>query len=144
MQHRRAFLRSAVAGGLVLVAGCAGSGGDEPAAESAAVEETTSVSMTSSQFEPRNVHVESGATLTWQNDASTDHTVTSASENWAHDAAVPAGETTAYSFEEAGVYEAYCSYHGSADLSGMSMKIAVGDVTIDEPLTESNEDAGVY
>ncbi|MFB6086330.1 MAG: hypothetical protein ABEJ84_05940 [Halodesulfurarchaeum sp.] len=50
-----------------------------------------------------------------------------------------------HTFEESGVYEAYCSYHGSASLSGMSMKIAVGDATIEDPLGESSDgDGGIY
>ena len=141
MVQRRSFLRSAVAGGLVLVAGCAGSDGTDP--EPATTDSgTTTVSMTQSQFDPRNIHVDAGATVTWTNDASVDHTVSSASANWEFDAVLESGEATTYTFEESGVYEAYCSYHGSADLSGMSMKVAVGEATIEEPLGESSDDGG--
>ncbi len=146
MKQRREFLRTAIAGSVVLIAGCAGTNEDEPESGSGGslAEETTTVSMTSSQFEPRNIHVETGATVTWQNGASADHTVTSASANWEQDAVVSSGEETTYTFEESGVYEVYCSYHGSADLTGMSMKVGVGDATIEDPLTESSDDAGVY
>lgn len=141
MQHRREFIRTAVAGGLVLVAGC--TGGDGNGSGNGTTETpATSVSMTQSQFDPRNTHVDVGATVTWTNESGVDHTVTSASANWEKDTVVAGDEETTHTFEESGVYEVYCSYHGSVDLSGMSMKIAVGDATIEEPLGESDDDGG--
>lgn len=144
MAHRREFLKTAVTGSVVVLAGCAGSGPEDTDDSSSLVTETTSVSMAGSQFEPRNIHVEPGSTVTWANESSADHTVTSASANWDHDAVVASGEETTYTFEEGGVYDVYCSYHGSADLSGMSMKVGVGDATIEEPLTESSDDGAAY
>lgn len=142
MTNRRAFLRGLTAGGLTLLAGCTGG---NSAGSGAQVVETSSISMSNSQFDPRNVHTDAGATVTWTNDDATEHTVTSASNNWNKDAAVPAGETTTYTFEESDVYDVYCSYHGGADLSGMSMKIAVGDASINEPLGGGSEgDSGGY
>lgn len=131
MLKRRAVLNGLATGAVVLLAGC--SGGSQPGG-SASVEETSSVSMTGSQFAPRNVHVATGTEVTWTNDDSTEHTVTSASDNWSKDAVVPAGQQTTHTFRESGVYEVYCRYHGSADLSGMSMKVGVGDASIDDPL----------
>lgn len=101
---------------------------------SGAVVETTSVTMVDTQFDPRNVHVDPGATVTWTNEDSASHTVTSASDNWSKDSEVGGGEKTSHTFEESDVYDVYCVFHGSADLSGMSMKVAVGDATIDDPL----------
>lgn len=139
MPHRRAFLGAVATGGLALIAGCAGSDdGAEPTTDS----ETATVSMTASQFDPRSVEVATGGTVTWSNDSDVDHTVTSASDNWEFDEELPAGEETSHSFAESGIYDVYCSFHGSADLSGMSMKVAVGDATIEEPLTDSGDDDG--
>jgi plastocyanin len=142
MPHRRAFLGAVATGGLALIAGCAGSGdeGAEPTTET----DAATVSMTATQFDPRSVSVAVGATVTWANDADVEHTVTSASENWEFDETVPSGEETSHTFEEGGVYDVYCTIHGSVDLSGMSMKVAVGDATIEEPLTESggSDDGG--
>ncbi|MDZ7849836.1 MAG: plastocyanin/azurin family copper-binding protein [Halodesulfurarchaeum sp.] len=140
MTHRREFLRTAVAGGLVLVAGCAGGGSDTGNGTTETGPAT--VSMTDSQFDPRNIEVDAGTTVTWTNDSGMDHTVTSASTNWEKDTVVASGEETTHTFEESGVYEVYCAYHGSADLSGMSMKVGVGDATIEEPLGESSDDDG--
>lgn len=143
MAHRREFLRTAATGGLVLVAGCSGGGTDSGSGTTNTGKPT--VTMTQSQFDPRNLSVETGATVTWTNDSGVDHTVTSASANWKKDVVVSSGEETTHTFQESGVYEAYCSYHGSASLSGMSMKIAVGDATIEDPLGESSDgDGGIY
>lgn len=125
---RRRVLQLAGSTATVALAGCTGGTGG------AQVVETSSVSMTNSQFDPRNIHVDTGTTVTWTNDDMTEHTVTSASNNWNMDVIVAAGEKTTHTFEKSGVYDVYCSYHGGPDLSGMSMKIGVGDASIDEPL----------
>ena len=81
--ERRAYLAAAAGLAGTLTAGCVGGGGgggDDRVAE------TTEVAMTASQFEPRNIHAPSGATVSWTNDDSTAHTVTSASDNWSFDA----------------------------------------------------------
>ena len=138
MIRRRAFLGAAATSGLALVAGC--TGGSNPGGSGgngngeASVEETSSVSMTGSQFDPRNIHVDTGTTVTWTNDDNFEHTVTSASDNWDKDSSVAGGEETTFTFEESGVYDVYCSNHGGSDLSGMSMKVGVGDATIESPL----------
>lgn len=90
--------------------------------------------MVGSQFKPRNIQIATGATVTWMNEDSTAHTVTNASDNWSKDANVLGGEQATHTFDESGVYDVYCTYHGSADLSGMSMKIGVGDASIQNPL----------
>jgi plastocyanin len=124
---RRHVLAATAAGSLPL-AGCTGDGGG------ATVAETTDVTMVDSQFDPRNVAVDAGATVTWTNEDTTAHTVTSASDNWSMDTEVDGGGQTTHKFDESGVYDVYCTFHGSADLSGMSMKVGVGDATIEDPL----------
>lgn len=96
----------------------------------------------SSQFDPRNIQVDVGATVTWTNEDSFEHTVTSASDNWSKDTRVPGGEQTTHTFEESGVYDVYCTIHGSANLTGMSMKVGVGGATIESPLGGSEQDGG--
>lgn len=150
MIRRRAVLGAAATGGLALVAGCTGgnnpggSSGNGNGDEEASVEETSSVSMTGQQFDPRNIHVDTGATVTWTNDDSFEHTVTSASDNWNMDSSVAGGKETTFTFEENGVYDVYCTIHGGSDLSGMSMKVGVGDATIESPLGggSSGDDTG--
>lgn len=137
---RRGFLRaSGVVAAATAVAGCSGGsgggGGDTTdGGGSDAVKETTEVAMTGSQFQPRNIHVDAGATVTWTNEDGYAHTVTAASDNWSFDEEVSGGGSVSHTFENSGVYDVYCKFHGSADLTGMSMKIAVGDATIEDPL----------
>lgn len=140
MTQRRTILRAIGAGLVASVAGCAGgSGGGSGGAD---IVETTDVSMSGSQFDPRNIHVDAGAEVTWTNEDSTEHTVTAASDNWNMDVTVQAGESASHTFEASGVYDVYCSFHGSADLSGMSMKVGVGDASIEEPLGGGGDDEG--
>ena len=138
MTHRRRFLTVFAATTVTAVPGCTGSTGRG----SASVEETSEVTMTESQFQPRNVHVDAGTTVMWTNEDSGEHTVTSTSDNWRVDERVPGGETVEHTFEESGVYDVYCTIHGSADLSGMSMKVGVGDAAIESPLGGSGDDNG--
>jgi len=136
--RRRQYL--AAAAGLVSasIAGCSGGGNGNGSPDV----ETNEVSMTGSQFDPRNIQVAAGATVTWSNEDSTAHTVTAASDNWTFDTEVSGGGTAEFTFEDAGVYDVYCRFHGAADLSGMSMKIAVGDATIAAPLGSDEEEPG--
>ena len=129
---RRTVLEAAGAASTLMVAGC--TGGSNPT-----VEDTTDVRMADDQFDPRDIGVETGATVTWTNDDDSGHTVTSASDNWNKDTEVAAGDETTHTFEEDGVYDVYCRFHGDADLSGMSMKVGVGDAAIETPLGGSGD-----
>ncbi|MFB6359697.1 MAG: plastocyanin/azurin family copper-binding protein [Halobacteriales archaeon] len=137
--RRRQYL--AAAAGLVSasIAGCSGGGNGDGGPD---VVKTSEVSMTGSQFDPRNIQVTTGATVTWTNEDNTAHTVTAASENWSFDTEVSGGGSAEFTFEDSGVYDVYCRFHGSADLTGMSMKIAVGDATIEAPLGGDEQDPG--
>jgi plastocyanin len=147
MNSRRTLIRTIATGSLAVVAGCTGGGGGGGSGEDGgdggdSVVETSSVSMFNSQFDPRNIHVETGAEVTWTNDDQIGHTVTNAADNWSLDVEVAGGESTSHAFESSGVYNVYCRFHGSEDLSGMSMKIAVGDATIEEPLGGGSNGGG--
>lgn len=126
MLSRRSFTRKAFVVGFAGFAGCLG--GDS------GVRETSSVTMVNTQFKPRNIHVDVGTEVTWTNEDSGAHTVSAASNNWSKDTEVAGGGSTTHTFSESGVYDVYCRFHGSQDLSGMSMKIAVGDAEIQNPL----------
>lgn len=130
---RRTVLRMTSAGFVGLLSGC--SGGSN-------VKQTTDVTMVDTQFDPRNIHVDPGATVTWENEDSEAHTVSSASDNWSKDTEVGGGEQTTHSFEQDDVYHVFCRFHGTSDLSGMSMKIGVGDAVIEAPLG-GTDDGGV-
>ena len=142
--RRRAFLASGSVAGLAFLAGCLdglGGGEDDSAEEGGLgrggaqvpeIVETTEIRLVGSGFEPRNVSVELGVAVTWENEASYAHTVTAVDGEL--DAELEAGESVQHSFDESRVYGIYCRHHGEPGLSGMAMKIAVGNAEIDEPL----------
>ena len=119
----------------MFVTGCAGGSGS-------AIEATTDVTMVDEQFDPRTIHADADATVTWTNEDETRQTVTAASDNWEKDSEVAGGAETTHTFEESGVYDVYCSVHGDADLSGMSMKVSIGDATIETPLGDGDDSDG--
>lgn len=134
---RRQFIAACSAAATAALAGCSAGGGAD-------VVETTDVTMADDQFDPRNIAVDAGATVTWTNEDDDGHTVTSASDNWELDETVSAGGETTHTFEEDGVYDVYCRFHGTEELSGMSMKVAVGDAEIDSPLASGDDGGGAY
>jgi len=103
----------------------------------AKVVETTEVAIANPQFQPRNIRISPGDTVTWENteqgQTEIAHRIRNASDNWSFDEPVEAGDVVTYTFEEEGVYEAYCPIHGDEDMSGESMKIGVG-TNIENPL----------
>lgn len=65
---------------------------------------------------PLNLEVGAGTTVTWVNDDSVPHTIQSQDENGAiiglfNSAPLMTGEKFEYKFDEAGVYNYYCSLH---------------------------------
>lgn len=93
------------------------------------VKETSDVQLKTGQFRPRNIRVPTGTEVEWSNVDQFAHTVTADSPNWEFDETVEADREVSYTFEESGVYKAICKIHDND-----SMKIAVGDATIEEPL----------
>lgn len=135
---RREILNAAAVTGLSIapfgvLAGCL-SGSSTDASTGGEIVETNDVTMRNNQFVPRNISITAGTTVTWTNEDGGDHTISAASENWTKDEEVASNQQATHTFDSAGVYEGYCRFHGSADLSGMSMKIGVGGVTIEDPL----------
>lgn len=136
--YRRKFLVTTATVSIGIFTGCLGGDGEQnnnrDQDSQTSIQKTSNVSMVNSQFSPRNIQIDVGDTVTWTNNDSTAHTVTSGSDNWEKDTEVSGGESTTHTFEEPGIYYVYCRFHGSRDLSGMSMKIAVGNTTIQDPL----------
>lgn len=151
--RRRAFLGSGGVAGGALLTGCldglAGSDDDpdgnpddegglgREGAHVPEIVETTEVRLVDSAFEPRNVAVELGVPVTWENEDAYVHTVTAVGGSL--DAEVEAGESVQHAFVESRVYGIYCRHHGDRSLAGMAMKIAVGNAEIEEPLGTGRE-----
>ncbi|MFB6111660.1 MAG: plastocyanin/azurin family copper-binding protein [Halobacteriaceae archaeon] len=112
----------------------------------AGADETT-VSMANSAFDPVRTEVPEGTTVIWTNDDSYGHTVVSAqfhdvAEAWEYDSGtIDGGETAQYTFEEAGVYEYYCSIHGRSTMCGA---VLVGGATLDAQLPCEDSGGGIY
>jgi plastocyanin len=61
-------------------------------------------------FNPAEINVPVGSTVTWSNEDSVTHTVT-ARDNTFDSGNLPAGGTFNYTFEEKGTFEYYCTLH---------------------------------
>lgn len=104
------------------------------------VEETNHVAMKDGRFDPKNVEIDAGETVTWTNEATAPegndpptYTLASATDNWDLEEELEPGESTSYTFEEGGQYAAYVHDYGSQDLEGMAMKIGVGEA-VEDPI----------
>lgn len=87
-------------------------------------------SMMGGYFSPDRLVVEAGETVTWTNDDSIAHTVTSTWDNGAtFNKVVRPGETFSWTFEEAGSYAIHCRPHAhtgaEGGMEGMVMTVEV-------------------
>lgn len=92
----------------VLAAGCT----DDGSTDSAETEQvqTTEVSIESFQFQPQNIRVSAGDTVTWTNNDSVAHTATA--DNGEFDSAsLEPGMTFSHTFEQTGTYDYRCTIH---------------------------------
>ena len=90
---------------------------DEPGPPAANV-----VEMTGNSFQPGNLEVTEGTTVTWVNESNEAHTVTSGSGG-EHDGQfdsgnVAPGEQYQFTFENSGTYDYYCIPHLQAGMTG--------------------------
>lgn len=97
-----------------------GNGGSEPS--------DVEVEMVNQSFSPQNIEVEVGTKVTWVNESSLVHTVTSGS-NGEHDELFDSGDLSegeefSYTFDEVGTFDYFCRPHYN---NGM-----VGTVTVVE------------
>ncbi|WP_115865131.1 plastocyanin/azurin family copper-binding protein [Halorussus litoreus] len=161
---RRDFLRhttaTTTATATVALAGCAGvlrddeeSYEDYTLPEASASVEVDMGPDASNRFEPEIVHVETGGTVTWTN-VSRNHSATAYhpdndaprrvpadAESWDSGVIRENGKTFSHTFEQAGVYDYYCTPH---ETLGMLGSVVVGDPEPgDEPgLASPGDDFG--
>ena len=104
----RRFIVPAVAVGVLVAAGCGGTGAAEPVA-------TTKVTMAKSyRFDPKAIVVEAGDTVTWTNDDNFTHTV---EVDGGDDHKVDRGDSVSIAFDKPGTYHYICTLH-SNDMDG--------------------------
>lgn len=106
--RRRIGLSLMLVSALVLVA-CNGAE-DEP--DTTAQEEAGAgeVVMANISFQPDELTVPVGATVTWTNEDGVSHTTTSEETVWDSDT-MTSGDTFSFTFDEAGTYAYFCEIH---------------------------------
>lgn len=70
------------------------------------------ITINNFKFDPASVTVKTGTTITWTNQDSTKHTVTSDDGSWTS-AELSTGATFSFTFDKAGTYTYHCSIHTS-------------------------------
>ncbi|HWU24898.1 MAG TPA: cupredoxin family copper-binding protein [Rhizomicrobium sp.] len=75
-----------------------------------AMGQDATVSIKNFMFEPMNVEVSAGSTVTWQNNDEEPHTVTS-EEGLFRSGGIDGGAKFSFRFEKPGVYKYVCSIH---------------------------------
>jgi plastocyanin len=97
----------------------------QPAAQRASAEDSAaSVAIKDFEFQPKELKVKTGATVTWTNDGSSSHTVTSDDGSF-ESPTLAKGKTYRRKFDKPGTYPYYCALHGGAGGDGMSGAIVV-------------------
>jgi len=97
----------------------------KPAARRASAEgSAASVAIKDFEFQPKELKVKAGTTVTWTNDGGSSHTVT-ADDGSFESPTLAKGKTYSRNFDKPGTYPYYCALHGGAGGDGMSGTIVV-------------------
>jgi plastocyanin len=97
----------------VVAVACAAKPSDAPATGAVG---SGAISIKGFAFNPAQLSVNRGATVTWTNDDGTTHTVTSGvpgTPSGKFDQRVEAGKTFTFTFNDAGTYDFFCTIHNS-------------------------------
>ena len=92
------------------------------------------VRIVDDEFSPKIMNVPVGTTIIWESGGSNNHNVIASDGSWQaissdyfESGIITKGDQYEYTFEEPGVYEYYCPYHGTNN-KGMVGTIIVGDI----------------
>ena len=100
--RRRLLLPLAMIAAVLAAAGCGGGEDSAPVA-------TTEVTMAKSyRFEPKQIQIQAGDTVTWTNDDNFTHTV---QVDGQEDHRVDRGDSVSLTFDKAGTYHYVCTLH---------------------------------
>ena len=80
------------------------------------------------RWRPKITNIAPGTKVTWKSVTGT-HTVTRYKGNWNKNVTIAQGQTTSFTFNNAGVYKYFCNIHGhvvNGVCTGMCGKIVVG------------------
>lgn len=96
-----------------------------PSRSRAGVEEASaSVQIKDSEFQPKEIKVKAGTTITWTNNDGASHTVT-ADDGSFESPTLGKGKTFSRKFEQPGTFPYYCAFHGGMGGDGMSGTVVV-------------------
>ena len=94
------------------------------------------------EFSPKVINVPVGSTVVWESGGSNNHNVIASDGSWQAISSdyfeygiITKGDQYEYTFDEPGIYEYYCPYHGTNN-KGMVGTIIVGDVEYSAPIEE--------
>ncbi len=114
---------SLLMGFILLIAGCSNNsptnpyGGGGGNGGGGGGNSSSTVTMGSTSFNPQNLTVTRGTTVTWSNTSSIAHTSTS--DNGAWDTGnIPAGSSKTTTFNTTGTFPYHCTYHKSMGMVG--------------------------
>jgi len=108
----------------VLAAACSPNAASTPAITQPAAIGTAQVTIANFAFDPAQLQVKVGTTVTWTNNDSTGHTVT-ADDGTFTSSTLKKGDTYSFTFNEVGAFAYYCKPHGGPGGQGMSGVITV-------------------
>tara|TARA_B100001750_G_scaffold248385_1_gene279001 strand:- start:6449 stop:8401 length:1953 start_codon:yes stop_codon:yes gene_type:complete len=110
--------------------------------QEASVENTFVIRVVDDEYSPKVINIPIGGTVIWQSDGSNDHNVVGFDGSWQAVSSdyydygiITKGDQYEYTFDEPGIYEYYCPFHGT-NKKGMVGMVVVGDVSIPEVATD--------
>jgi plastocyanin len=95
----------------LVVGGCGNAETSEQPAKQSGGGGGAQVSMENIEFEPANVTIETGATVTWTNDDTLGHDVTGDDFKSGAAGGLQSGDTFEHTFSEPGTYDYVCTVH---------------------------------
>tara|TARA_B100001123_G_scaffold144814_1_gene168149 strand:- start:11377 stop:13332 length:1956 start_codon:yes stop_codon:yes gene_type:complete len=103
------------------------------------------VRVVDDEYSPKILNIPVGGTVLWQSDGANDHNVIAYDGSWQAVSSdyfeygiITKGDQYEYTFNQAGVYEYYCPFHGT-NQKGMVGMIVVGDVSIPEVVSDTTD-----
>ena len=97
---------------LVALVSCKGYGKPGPSPAPAPAASGNAVSISNFAFSPASITVPAGTKVTWTNNDSAPHTVTSNTDAF-ESGSLSRGGTFSFTFAQKGTYEYFCSFHSS-------------------------------
>lgn len=100
-----------IAGGVLVFNGDSEKGGNPDNSDEGSGEENFEIEISDFEYSPRTLTIKTGESVTWTNQDSVSHTVTSDSGNELDSELLSNGEAYTHTFNTAGNYEYHCTPH---------------------------------